>query len=157
MRTSLQAPQARGRRRRRRRGGGAAACSSGGSSGSARRQEADTGTVTVAVVSNPLITGHDPANEVHVRKAEPGDHASSSPPTPKATCGRDRENVSTHSNAFNVVIIGPYEAPLLAKQLRPTCPSSTSPATPPTTLDSCPHHQGAVVQACTRCLYGSPR
>ena len=50
-----------------------AACSSGGSSGSSG-SNSNSGTVTVAVVSNPLITGQMiPLTTVGFREAVPGD------------------------------------------------------------------------------------
>ena len=100
----------------------AAACSSGGSSsgnGSANASSsgsASTGTVTVAVVSNPLITGQMiPLTESTFEKQNPGIKVKFVTYTEGDLRAAIEKDVSTHSNSFNVIMIGPYEAPLFAK------------------------------------------
>ncbi len=98
----------------------AAACSSsGGSSGSgnsASGSNGSTGTVTVAVVSNPLITGQMiPLTESVFKKQNPGITVKFVTYTEGDLRAAIEKDVSTHSNSFNVVMIGPYEAPLFAK------------------------------------------
>ena len=89
-----------------------AACSSGGS-GSAN---STTGTVTVAVVSNPLITGQmEPLTRSVFEKQNPGVTVKFATYTEGDLRAAIEKDVSTHSNSFNVVMIGPYEAPLFAK------------------------------------------
>jgi sorbitol/mannitol transport system substrate-binding protein len=89
------------------------ACSSGGSSGGTK---ASTGTVTVAVVSNPLITGQMiPLTTSVFEKKNPGITVKFATYTEGDLRAAIEKDVSTHSNAFNVVMIGPYEAPLFAK------------------------------------------
>ena len=52
-----------------------AACSSSGSSGSASSTSSNSGTMTVAVVSNPLITGQMiPLTQSNFEKHVPGHH-----------------------------------------------------------------------------------
>jgi len=96
----------------------AAACSSGGTgaSGSAGGNDSNTGTVTVAVVSNPLITGQMiPLAQSVFEKQNPGITVKFATYTEGDLRAAIEKDVSTHSNAFNVVMIGPYEAPLFAK------------------------------------------
>ncbi len=92
-----------------------AACSSGGSSGSTS-SNSNSGTVTVAVVSNPLITGQMiPLTTSTFEKQNPGIKVKFATYTEGDLRAAIEKNVSTHSNAFNVIMIGPYEAPLFAK------------------------------------------
>jgi sorbitol/mannitol transport system substrate-binding protein len=96
----------------------AAACSSSGSSGSANGggNNSNTGTVTVAVVSNPLITGQMiPLTQSVFEKQNPGITVKFATYTEGDLRAAIEKDVSTHSNSFNVVMIGPYEAPLFAK------------------------------------------
>jgi sorbitol/mannitol transport system substrate-binding protein len=95
----------------------AAACSSGGGSGgSSAGNNSSTGTVTVAVVSNPLITGQMiPLTQSVFEKENPGITVKFATYTEGDLRAAIEKNVSTHSNAFNVVMIGPYETPLFAK------------------------------------------
>jgi sorbitol/mannitol transport system substrate-binding protein len=89
------------------------ACSSGGSSSSAN---SDTGTVTVAVVSNPLITNQMvPLTTSVFEKQNPKIKVKFATYTEGDLRAAIEKDVSTHSNAFNVIMIGPYEAPLFAK------------------------------------------
>ncbi|HTU74697.1 MAG TPA: sugar ABC transporter substrate-binding protein [Trebonia sp.] len=93
----------------------AAACSSGGS-GNAAASNSDTGTVTVAVVSNPLITGQMiPLTQSVFEKENPGITVKFATYTEGDLRAAIEKDVSTHSNSFNVIMIGPYEAPLFAK------------------------------------------
>jgi sorbitol/mannitol transport system substrate-binding protein len=93
----------------------AACSSSGGSSGSAS-SSSNTGTVTVAVVSNPLITGQMiPLTQSVFEKANPGITVKFATYTEGDLRAAIEKDVSTHSNSFNVIMIGPYEAPLFAK------------------------------------------
>jgi len=92
-----------------------AACSSGGSSGNSG-SNSNSGTVTVAVVSNPLITGQMiPLTASNFEKQYPGIKVKFATYTEGDLRAAIEKNVSTHSNAFNVIMIGPYEAPLFAK------------------------------------------
>src|SRR5580692_12270909 len=95
----------------------AAACSSGGSgSGNASGSNSSTGTVTVAVVSNPLVTGQMiPLTQSVFEKQNPGITVKFATYTEGDLRAAIEKDVSTHSNSFNVVMIGPYEAPLFAK------------------------------------------
>ena len=96
----------------------AAACSSGGSSGgnTSSGNNSSTGTVTVAVVSNPLITGQMiPLTQSVFEKQNPGITVKFATYTEGDLRAAIEKDVSTHSNSFNVVMIGPYEAPLFAK------------------------------------------
>jgi sorbitol/mannitol transport system substrate-binding protein len=89
------------------------ACSSGGSSASSN---SNSGTVTVAVVSNPLITGQMiPLTTSNFEKQYPGIKVKFATYTEGDLRAAIEKDVSTHSNAFNVIMIGPYEAPLFAK------------------------------------------
>ncbi len=90
-----------------------AACSSSSSPASSN---SNTGTVTVAVVSNPLITGQMiPLTSSVFEKENPGIHVKFATYTEGDLRAAIEKDVSTHSNAFNVIMIGPYEAPLFAK------------------------------------------
>ncbi len=98
----------------------AAACSSSGTSassgGSGGGNNSSTGTVTVAVVSNPLITGQMiPLTQSVFEKQNPGITVKFATYTEGDLRAAIEKDVSTHSNAFNVVMIGPYETPLFAK------------------------------------------
>jgi sorbitol/mannitol transport system substrate-binding protein len=93
-----------------------AACSSSGSSGSASGSSSSSGTVTVAVVSNPLITGQMiPLTQSVFEKQNPGITVKFATYTEGDLRAAIEKNVATHSNAFNVIMIGPYETPLFAK------------------------------------------
>ena len=97
-----------------------AACSSsssaGAGSGSGTSGNSSSGTVTVAVVSNPLITGQMiPLTQSVFEKQYPGIHVKFATYTEGDLRAAIQKDVSTHSNAFNVIMIGPYEAPLFAK------------------------------------------
>jgi sorbitol/mannitol transport system substrate-binding protein len=93
-----------------------AACSSSGSSGSASSSSSSSGTVTVAVVSNPLITGQMiPLTQSVFEKQNPGITVKFATYTEGDLRAAIEKDVSTHSNAFNVIMIGPYETPLFAK------------------------------------------
>ncbi len=88
------------------------ACSSSGSSSA----NSNSGTVTVAVVSNPLITGQMiPLTSSVFEKQYPGIKVKFATYTEGDLRAAIQKDVSTHSNAFNVIMIGPYEAPLFAK------------------------------------------
>jgi sorbitol/mannitol transport system substrate-binding protein len=92
-----------------------AACSSSGTSSSSANGSA-SGTVTVAVVSNPLITGQMiPLTTSNFEKQYPGITVKYATYTEGDLRAAIEKDVSTHSNAFNVIMIGPYEAPLFAK------------------------------------------
>jgi sorbitol/mannitol transport system substrate-binding protein len=99
----------------------AAACSSGGGSsagtaGASSGSSSDTGTVTVAVVSNPLITGQMiPLTQSVFEKDNPGITVKFATYTEGDLRAAIEKDVSTHSNSFNVIMIGPYETPLFAK------------------------------------------
>ena len=90
-----------------------AACSS---SGSGSGNNNSTGTVTVAVVSNPLITNQMvPLTSSVFEKKYPGIKVKFATYTEGDLRAAIEKDVSTHTNAFNVIMIGPYEAPLFAK------------------------------------------
>jgi sorbitol/mannitol transport system substrate-binding protein len=92
-----------------------AACSSSGSSGSGSTNSS-SGTVTVAVVSNPLITGQMiPLTQSVFEKQNPGITVKFATYTEGDLRAAIEKDVSTHANTFNVIMIGPYEAPLFAK------------------------------------------
>jgi sorbitol/mannitol transport system substrate-binding protein len=92
--------------------GGGAAAGNGGSGGSS----ASSGSVTVAVVSNPLITGQMiPLTQSVFEKENPGIKVKFATYTEGDLRAAIEKDVSTHSNSFNAVMIGPYEAPLFAK------------------------------------------
>jgi sorbitol/mannitol transport system substrate-binding protein len=89
-----------------------AACSSGGSSSA----NSKTGTVTVAVVSNPLITSQmEPLTRSVFEKQNPGVTVKFATYTEGDLRAAIEKDVSTHSNSFNIIMIGPYETPLFAK------------------------------------------
>jgi sorbitol/mannitol transport system substrate-binding protein len=93
-----------------------AACSSGGTSSSGTGKASSSGTVTVAVVSNPLITGQMiPLTTSNFEKQYPGITVKFATYTEGDLRAAIEKDVSTHSNAFNVIMIGPYETPLFAK------------------------------------------
>jgi sorbitol/mannitol transport system substrate-binding protein len=88
-----------------------AACSSGGSGASN-----SPGVVTVAVVSNPLITNQMvPLTKSVFEKQYPGITVKFATYTEGDLRAAIEKDVSTHSNSFNVIMIGPYETPLFAK------------------------------------------
>src|ERR1700758_3818152 len=90
-----------------------AACSSGGGSTSSN---SNSGTVTVAVVSNPLITNQMiPLTKSNFAKQYPGVKVKFATYTEGDLRAAIQRAISTHSYAFNVVMIGPYETPLYAK------------------------------------------
>jgi sorbitol/mannitol transport system substrate-binding protein len=98
----------------------AAACSSSGSTassgGTSSGSSSSSGTVTVAVVSNPLVTGQMiPLTQSVFEKQNPGITVKFATYTEGDLRAAIEKDVSTHSNAFNVIMIGPYEAPLFAK------------------------------------------
>src|ERR1700741_2051830 len=97
-----------------------AACSSSSSSGSSASgngsSSSSSGTVTVAVVSNPLITNQMiPLTASVFEKQNAGIQVKFATYTEGDLRAAIEKDVSTHSNAFNVIMIGPYEAPLFAK------------------------------------------
>ncbi len=95
-----------------------AACSSSGSSSGASgtSSNSNSGTVTVAVVSNPLITGQMiPLTQSVFEKENPGITVKFATYTEGDLRAAIEKDVATHSNAFNVIMIGPYETPLFAK------------------------------------------
>src|ERR1700722_2071478 len=93
-----------------------AACSSSGSSGGSASGNSSSGTVTVAVVSNPLITSQMvPLTRSVFQKQNPGITVKFATYTEGDLRAAIEKDVSTHSNAFNVIMIGPYETPLFAK------------------------------------------
>jgi sorbitol/mannitol transport system substrate-binding protein len=93
-----------------------AACSSGGSSSGGSGTSSNSGTVTVAVVSNPLITGQMiPLTQSVFEKQNPGITVKFATYTEGDLRAAIEKDVATHSGAFNVIMIGPYEAPLFAK------------------------------------------
>jgi sorbitol/mannitol transport system substrate-binding protein len=92
-----------------------AACSSGGT-GSSSGGNSNSGTITVAVVSNPLITGQMiPLTTSNFEKQYPGIKVKYATYTEGDLRAAIEKDVSTHSNSFNVIMIGPYETPLFAK------------------------------------------
>src|SRR5690242_20904624 len=87
------------------------ACSSGGGS-----TNSNSGTVTVAVVSNPLITDQmTPLPRSRFAKQCPGVTVKFATYPEGDLRAALQRAISTHSYAFNVVMIGPYETPLFAK------------------------------------------
>src|SRR6202451_1441357 len=94
-----------------------AACSSSSStSASGSSSNSNSGTITVAVVSNPLITGQMiPLTTSNFEKMYPGITVKFATYTEGDLRAAIEKDVSTHSNSFNAVMIGPYEAPLFAK------------------------------------------
>jgi len=92
-----------------------AACSSSSTTGSTS-SSGSSGVVTVAVVSNPLITNQmEPLTTSNFEKQYPGIQVKFATYTEGDLRAAIERNVSTHSNAFNVIMIGPYETPLFAK------------------------------------------
>ena len=92
------------------------ACSSSGSSAGGSGTNSNSGTVTVAVVSNPLITGQMiPLTQSSFEKQYPGIKVKFATYTEGDLRAAIEKDVATHSNAFNVIMIGPYETPLFAK------------------------------------------
>jgi sorbitol/mannitol transport system substrate-binding protein len=90
-----------------------AACST---SSTPANTNSKTGTVTVAVVSNPLITSQMvPLTKSVFEKQNPGITVKFATYTEGDLRAAIEKDVSTHSNAFNVIMIGPYETPLFAK------------------------------------------
>src|ERR1700688_4697177 len=88
-----------------------AACSGGGGGASSA-----PGEVTVALVSNPLITGQMiPLTKSIFEKKYPNIHVHFATYTEGDLRAAIEKDVSTHSNSFNVIMIGPYETPLFAK------------------------------------------
>ncbi|HEX3713454.1 MAG TPA: extracellular solute-binding protein, partial [Trebonia sp.] len=72
--------------------------------------------MTVAVVSNPLVTGQMiPLTQSVFEKQNPGIKVKFATYTEGDLRAAIEKDVSTHSNSFNAVMIGPYEAPLFAK------------------------------------------
>jgi sorbitol/mannitol transport system substrate-binding protein len=72
--------------------------------------------VTVAVVSNPLITSQmEPLTKSVFEKQHPGITVKFATYTEGDLRAAIEKDVSTHSNSFNVIMIGPYETPLFAK------------------------------------------
>jgi sorbitol/mannitol transport system substrate-binding protein len=95
-----------------------AACSSSSTSasGSSTGSSSASGTITVAVVSNPLITGQMiPLTTSNFEKQYPGITVKFATYTEGDLRAAIEKDVATHSNAFNVIMIGPYETPLFAK------------------------------------------
>src|SRR5580704_17366245 len=95
-----------------------AACSSSSTSasGSSTGSSSASGTITVAVVSNPLITGPMiPLTTSNFEKQYPGITVKFATYTEGDLRAAIEKDVATHSNAFNVIMIGPYETPLFAK------------------------------------------
>jgi sorbitol/mannitol transport system substrate-binding protein len=95
-----------------------AACSSSSTSasGSSTGSSSTSGTITVAVVSNPLITGQMiPLTMSNFEKQYPGITVKFATYTEGDLRAAIEKDVATHSNAFNVIMIGPYETPLFAK------------------------------------------
>jgi sorbitol/mannitol transport system substrate-binding protein len=87
-----------------------AACSGGSGASNA------PGEVTVAVVSNPLITSQmEPLTKSVFEKQYPGIHVKFATYTEGDLRAAIEKDVSTHSNSFNVIMIGPYETPLFAQ------------------------------------------
>jgi sorbitol/mannitol transport system substrate-binding protein len=86
------------------------------SSGSSPTSSSGSGVVTVAVVSNPLITGQMiPLTKSNFEKLHPGITVKFATYTEGDLRAAIEKDVSTHSNAFNVIMIGPYETPLFAR------------------------------------------
>jgi sorbitol/mannitol transport system substrate-binding protein len=95
-----------------------AACSSSSTSagGTSTSSSSNSGTVTVAVVSNPLITGQMiPLTQSVFEKQNPGITVKFATYTEGDLRAAIEKDVATHSNAFNVIMIGPYETPLFAR------------------------------------------
>jgi sorbitol/mannitol transport system substrate-binding protein len=99
---------------------GAAACSAALATATACSSTSATGSgngvVTVAVVSNPLITGQMvPLTKSVFEKKYPGITVKFATYTEGDLRAAIQKDVSTHTNSFNVIMIGPYETPLFAK------------------------------------------
>jgi sorbitol/mannitol transport system substrate-binding protein len=96
-----------------------AACSSSSSTsagGTSTSSSSTSGTITVAVVSNPLITGQMiPLTQSVFEKQNPGITVKYATYTEGDLRAAIEKDVATHSNAFNVIMIGPYETPLFAR------------------------------------------
>jgi sorbitol/mannitol transport system substrate-binding protein len=89
----------------------AAACSS-----SANSAGSGSGVVTVAVVANPLITNQmEPLTKSYFEKKYPGITVKFATYAEGDLRAAIEKDVATHSNAFSVIMIGPYETPLFAK------------------------------------------
>ncbi len=74
------------------------------------------GVLTVAVVSNPLITSQmEPLTKSYFEKKYPGITVKFATYSEGDLRAAIEKNVSTHSNAFSVIMIGNYETPLFAK------------------------------------------
>jgi sorbitol/mannitol transport system substrate-binding protein len=127
-----------------------AACSSGGAGGSNA-----SGVVTVAVVSNPLITSQmEPLTRSVFQKQHPGITVKFATYTEGDLRAAIEKDVSTHSNSFNVIMIGPYETPLFAKNGWLTNLASSSRRTRATTPPTCcrrSRRRCPTRAACTRC------
>jgi len=94
----------------------AACSSSSSSSGATGSSSSNSGTITVAVVSNPLITGQMiPLTQSVFEKQNPGITVKFATYTEGDLRAAIEKDVSTHANTFNVIMIGPYETPLFAK------------------------------------------
>jgi polyol transport system substrate-binding protein len=99
---------------------GAAACSAALTTATACSSttagSGGAGVVTVAVVSNPLITSQMvPLTKSVFEKQYPGITVKFATYTEGDLRAAIEKDVSTHTNSFNVIMIGPYEAPLFAK------------------------------------------
>jgi sorbitol/mannitol transport system substrate-binding protein len=93
-----------------------AACSSSSSSAGSNSKSSGSGVVNVAVVSNPLVTNQMiPLTKSNFEKLYPGIKVNFATYTEGDLRAAIEKDVSTHSNAFNVIMIGPYETPLFAK------------------------------------------
>src|ERR1700678_1090604 len=92
-----------------------AACSSSGSSGGSARSS-HSGTVTGAGGVDALITGQMiPLTQSVFEKQNPGITVKFATYTEGDLRAAIEKDVSTHSNALNVIMIAPYETPLFAK------------------------------------------
>jgi len=99
---------------------GAAACSAALTTATACSSSTagsgGAGVVTVAVVSNPLITSQMvPLTKSVFEKQYPGITVKFATYNEGDLRAAIEKDVSTHTNSFNVIMIGPYEAPLFAK------------------------------------------
>jgi sorbitol/mannitol transport system substrate-binding protein len=93
----------------------AAACG-GTASASDASQNATTGTITVAAVSNPLVTDQMiPLTKSVFQKENPGITVKFATYTEGDLRAAIEKDVATHSNEFNVIMISPYETPLFAR------------------------------------------
>ena len=83
-----------------------AACSSSGSSSGSAATNSNSGTITVAVVSNPLITSQMiPLTTSSFEKQYPGITVKYATYTEGDLRAAIQKDVSTHSNAFNVIML----------------------------------------------------